>query len=136
MALLSSLGKYKNLGLLLMRIGLGLFFITIHGFPKLAGGPEMWAGVGSAMSNINIHFFPAFWGLMAALAEGLGGLFLLLGLFYRPACVFLLFTMILAGIHHLSVGDGIAVASRAFEMAIVFFGLIFVGPGKYSLDKR
>jgi len=136
MALLSSLGKYKDLGLLLMRIGLGLFFITIHGFPKLAGGPEMWAGVGSAMSNINIHFFPTFWGFMAALAEGLGGLFLLLGLFYRPACIFLLFTMIMAGIYHLSAGDGMAVASRALEMAVVFFGLIFVGPGKYSLDKR
>lgn len=136
MALLSSFGKYKDLGLLLMRIGLGLFFITIHGFPKLAGGPEMWTGVGSAMSNVNIHFFPAFWGFMAALAEGLGGLFLLLGLFYRPACIFLLFTMVMAGIYHLSAGDGMATASRAFEMAVVFFGLMFVGPGKYSLDKR
>src|SRR5690606_41594868 len=133
MALLSSFGKYKDLGLLLMRIGLGLFFITIHGFPKLAGGPEMWAGVGSAMSNINIHFFPTFWGFMAALAEGLGGLFLLLGLFYRPACIFLLFTMIRAGIYHLSAGDGMAVGSRALDMAIVCFVLVFVGTGHDSL---
>lgn len=136
MALLTSLGKYKDVGLLLMRIGLGLAFIIFHGYPKLAGGPEMWAGIGSTMSNLNIHFFPTFWGFMAALAEGLGGLFLLLGLFYRPTCIILLFTMLMATSYHLAAGDGIAVASRALEMAIVFLGLTFIGPGKYSIDKR
>jgi len=59
-----------------------------------------------------------------------------LGLFYRPTCIFLLITMVMASLYHLSAGDGIAVASRAMEMGIVFFGLLFVGPGKYSLDKR
>jgi putative oxidoreductase len=33
-------------------------------------------------------------------------------------------------------GQGIGGAAEAIEDAIVFAGLIFVGPGKYSVDKR
>ena len=47
MALFSNLGKYKNFGLLVIRVGLGIMFIY-HGFPKLAGGEKMWIQLGSA----------------------------------------------------------------------------------------
>lgn len=136
MAALSSLGRYKDFGLLLARIGLGLSFIFLHGYPKLVGGVETWKVVGSAMSNLGIDFFPAVWGFLAGFTEAVGGLFLLLGLFYHPACLLLAFTMLVAGMNHLAMGDGLMGAAHAFELLVVFVGLLFVGPGKYSVDKR
>ena len=132
-----SLAKQKSLGLLIIRIGLGIMFI-IHGYPKLMGGPEMWEKLGGAMGLMGITFAPAFWGFMAAAAEGIGGLFLLLGIAFRPVCAFLAFTMLVAAMKHLSVPEeGLRQASHAIEVGVVFLGLIFVGPGKFSvMDKE
>ena len=135
MAALSGLSKFKNTGLLLVRIGLGILFV-LHGYPKLLGGPDMWAGVGSAMGNIGVTFLPVLWGLLAALAETVGGICLLLGLFFRPAALVMAFTMAIAALSHLERGEGLAGATHAMEMGTVFIGLAFVGPGKYSVDKR
>ena len=135
MAILDNLGKYRNTGLLLLRIGLGVMFI-IHGFPKLAGGPNGWTGLGGSMKVIDINFLPIFWGFMAAATETFGGFLLIVGLFFRPALILLIFTMIVAALVHFGKGDGLQGASHAIELGIVFFGLIFIGPGKYSVDKK
>jgi len=135
MAILDNLGKYRNTGLLLLRIGIGILFI-IHGFPKLAGGPSGWTGLGGSMKVIGIDFLPIFWGFMAAATETFGGFLLIVGLFFRPACILLVFTMIIASLVHFAKGDGLQGASHAIEMGIVFFSLIFIGPGKYSVDKK
>jgi len=124
-----------HLGLLLLRIGLGIMFV-LHGWPKLAGGPERWAGVGGAMSNYGITFAPTFWGFLAAVSEFGGGILLLLGLFFRPASIFLFFTMLVAATMHLQKGDAFSDYSHAIELAIVFFSLYFTGPGRYSLDYK
>ena len=135
MALFSNLGKYKNTGLLIIRIGLGIMFM-FHGYPKLLGGPGSWAAVGDAMKHTGVTFFPVGWGLLAAATETFGGLFILLGLAFRPACILLTITMVIASIMHLKTGDGIGGASHAIEAAVVFLGLTFIGPGKYSVDKK
>jgi len=135
MAIFGSLGKYRNSGLLIIRLGLGAMFI-LHGYPKLLGGPDSWTSIGGAMQNIGIKFFPIFWGLMAALTETLGGFLLIIGLAFRPACLLLFFTMVIATLMHFSKGDDINVASHAIEAGIVFLGLMFIGPGKYSVDKK
>ena len=135
MALLSGLSKYSNVGLLIIRVGLGIMFI-MHGYPKLIGGPEMWEKLGGAMGNVGINFAPVFWGFLAAVAEAGGGLLLALGLFFRPACIALAFTMLIAALVHLTGGEGIMGSSHAIELGIVFLGLILVGPGKYSIDKK
>lgn len=135
MAILDNLGKYRNTGILLLRLGIGVMFI-IHGFPKLAGGPNGWTGLGGSMKVIGINFLPIFWGFMAAATETFGGFLLIVGLFYRPACILLVFTMIIAALVHFGKGDGLGGASHAIEMGIVFFSLIFIGPGKYSVDKK
>ncbi len=135
MAIFDTLGKYRNTGLLILRVGLGAMMM-VHGLPKIMGGPEMWTGLGGSIKVIGINFLPTFWGLMAALAEGMGGFLLLLGLFFRPVNMLLAFTMLIAALVHFGKGEGIMGASHAIEVGIVFFSLIFIGPGKYSVDKK
>jgi putative oxidoreductase len=127
--------KYRDTGLLILRVGIGIMFMY-HGFPKLTAGPELWTNLGGALSNLGIGFAPTFFGFMAALSEFAGGLLLLLGLFTRPACFFLFITMVVAALMHLTGGDSFGEASHAIEAAILFVSLIFIGPGKYSLDER
>ncbi|MCB1056323.1 MAG: DoxX family protein [Acidobacteria bacterium] len=134
-AVLASLNRHRDLGLLIIRLVLGVMFI-LHGYPKLLGGPELWTQLGGAMAHLGIDVAPQVWGLLAALAETVGGLFLLLGLFTRLACLALTFTMIVAATMHLSTGDGLQGASHAIELGAVFLGLVFVGPGRFSVDGR
>src|SRR5262245_61687865 len=108
----------------------------VHGVPTLIGGPGLWAGVGGAMANLGIAWGPAFWGLMAALAEAGGGICLILGVAFRPACILMAFTMMVATSQHLKKGDGVQEASHAIELGFVFLGLIFIGPGQHSIDKK
>jgi putative oxidoreductase len=133
--LLKFLGKYRDAGLLLLRIGLGVMF-CLHGLPKLAGGPKLWTALGKNMAHLGIDFFPVFWGFMAAATEGIGGILLILGFCYRPVCLLLTFTMVIASLklHH-DKADFQSAASRPIELAIVFLGLAFVGPGRFSIDK-
>lgn len=128
------LNNHKDLGVLLLRIGIGLSEIFTHGGPKIMGGPEAWAKVGTAMANYGITFYPVFWGLMAALSEFAGGILVLFGLYIRPAAAFMAFTMITAFIGHISRHDPWGVASHPIELVAVFLCLIFLGSGKYSLN--
>ena len=135
MALFSKLGNYKNFGLLIIRIGLGIMFIY-HGFPKLMGGVKSWEGVGAAMKYVGIHFLPVVWGLLSAVVETFGGFLLIIGLAFRPVCLLLVINLIVAALTHFGKGDGISGAAHAIEDAVMFAGLLFVGPGKYSVDKK
>lgn len=128
-----ALEKYRDVGLLVVRLGFGLGFIYFHGWAKLTGGPELWAGVGGAMSNFGIGFGHTFFGFLAALAETLGALLFAAGLFFRPACAALCFTMFVATVNH--IGTGVGSPAHAFKNMWVFLGLMMIGPGKYSLDE-
>jgi putative oxidoreductase len=135
MAMFDKLGNYRNTGLLLMRVGLGIMMM-IHGYPKLMGGPDGWTKLGGAMGNVGIHFAPMFWGFMAAATEAVGGLLIVLGLFTRPVCILMIINLAVAALHHFSKGDGIDGAAHAIETGIAFLGLLFLGPGRYSIDKK
>jgi putative oxidoreductase len=128
----NGLEKYRDVGLLVIRIGFGLGFLFYHGWGKLTGGPERWAQVGGAMGNFGIDFGHAFFGFLAAFSESVGGLFIALGLFFRPVCALLSITMFVAMVNHYASGRGSP--AHAAKNMFVFLGLIFVGPGKYSLD--
>lgn len=131
---MKTLSTYRDFGLLLLRVGIGIMFV-FHGLPKLIGGPEHWAGLGAVIGKFGITFFPEFWGFMAGFSEFAGGLSLILGFKFRPALFLLLIAMVIASFHHVLSGDDFSTSSHAIEAAILFLSLIFIGPGKYSLDE-
>jgi putative oxidoreductase len=128
----NSLQKYQDEALLVLRLGFGLAFLYFHGWPKITGGPEAWAGYGGAMNNIGITFGHAFFGFLAAFSESVGGLLIVLGLFFRPICAMLGFTMLMASLNHIVTGQGSP--AHPIKNLFVLIGLLSIGPGKYSLD--
>jgi len=130
-----------DVGILILRVGIGLLFI-MHGWPKLIGGPEGWAGLGGSMSVLGINFAPAFWGFMAAIAEFFGGILLIIGLFVQPASFFMFFTMFVATIVKMQSDEplgflgAIKQASHPLALAIVFLALMFIGAGSYALSAK
>lgn len=133
-ALGSGLGKYRDFGLLLMRLGLGGMFIVVHGYPKMIGGPPLWEKIGGAVGSVGIHGYPVYWGFMAAFSELVGGVLLVLGLFTRPALALMLCTMVVAVASQL--GHGLGGASHPIEVGVALLGLLFLGPGRHSFDRE
>lgn len=134
MAALGTLGNYKNFGLFIIRVGLGIMFIY-HGLPKLEGGKGLWEEIGKASGYIGIHFAPMFWGLACAIVETVGGVFLIIGFWFRPVCLLLIINLVVAALSQYAHG-GLGDAAHPIEDAITFAGLLFLGPGKYSVDKK
>lgn len=134
---MSSLGgnSKADLGLLVLRVGIGGMFMT-HGWPKLAGGSAAWTKLGKSMAYVGLDFMPTAWGFMAAVAEFFGGLMLVLGVAFVPALVMLLSTMAVAATMHLRKGDGLQASSHAIEAGIVFGSLLLLGPGRFSLAEK
>lgn len=131
---LTWLSQYRDLGLLLLRAGFGAMMI-LHGWPKLAGGYPVWEKLGKAMGYLGIQFAPVFWGFSCALVETLGGVFLILGLWFRPTSILLAINFIVATVMVYKSGGTFLEWSRPAEMLILFAGLILIGAGKYSVDR-
>ena len=123
----------QNLGLLIIRLGLGVMFM-IHGYPKVVGGPEKWAALGAAVKHVGIHIWPTFFGAAAAFSEFIGGFLLILGVLFQPACACLALTMFVAASYHLGSDHGFGKASHPIALFFVFVGLFFIGSGQYGLS--
>ncbi len=124
-----------NIGLLIMRVGLGVVFI-LHGYPKLFGGVDRWNRVGEAMANMGIDSYHTVFGFLAGFAEFIGGIFLIFGLFTFPALLLLISTMLVASITHIARESGFSGIAHPLSMGIVFVSLLITGPGRYSLDYK
>ncbi|HAV12405.1 MAG TPA: DoxX family protein [Opitutae bacterium] len=129
----------KDFGILVLRVGIGIMFI-LHGLPKLMGGPTAW----EKLAQFGLPFLPEgilamIFGLSAAIAEGVGGLFLILGLYHRITCLALAATMAVALSTKLGGVTGFAdfakTAGWPLELLIVFIALFFMGAGRLKIGK-
>lgn len=132
MAILTTEGNSgKNVGLLILRLIFGLVLIYGHGFEKLSvifGGHEIQffdpIGIGAKLS-----FY------LAAFAEGICSIFLILGLFSRLAAFILSLNFIVIFCFHAFIAhDGFNVLELRFLYLFCFIALVSTGPGKISLD--
>jgi putative oxidoreductase len=125
------LSRLQWLGLVLLRIALGIIFFT-HGYPKLAhlrGNAQM-------QSFFVEHGLPWYFLYVAGVIEVFGGTLVLLGLFTRPAAVLLALEMCVA-IVKVHSGHGVfGVHDYEFPLtlATACFALATTGPGPISLD--
>lgn len=130
---LNAWDRYRDTGLLILRIGIGVAFL-VHGAPKLFGGPAYWAEVGTdGLAAFGLTFVPAVWGFLAGLAEFGGAILLMLGFFTRPAVFLMMCTVLVAATGHIA-GTIPGAPWHALEAGVVFLSLLFMGPGAYSLD--
>jgi putative oxidoreductase len=126
---MKSLNGLQPLGLLILRLGLGLIFFT-HGYPKLAHS-------GSGMQGFFIqHGLPGYFVFVSGVLEVFGGVLLALGLFTRGAALLLAIEMGVAIWKVHSSGGYLAVHNYEFPLAVLAasFALATVGAGMVSLD--
>ncbi|MEM1056052.1 MAG: DoxX family protein [Bacteroidota bacterium] len=117
-----------GLGLLILRVGLGVAMAVAHGYGKIPpseGFINSTAGLGFPM--------PVVFAWAAALAEFVGGLLIAIGLLTRPAAAALAFTMAVAffGAHG---GDPFGERELAFVFGVGSLALMATGAGRFSVD--
>jgi putative oxidoreductase len=129
---------FVDLALLLGRVAIGICFM-IHAFGKLGlVGNGSLDGFASWLADLGVPM-PAVQARMAMLSELVGGGLLALGLATRPACLILIFTMLVAGmVGHRGAGYLITNdppgAEYTINLAIVCGMFLLIGPGAISLD--
>ncbi len=118
-----------DIGLLIFRMTLGLVLLYGHGARKLSvifSGQEIQfmdpIGIGA-----NLSFY------MAAFAEGICAILLVLGLFSRISSLVLTVNFIVIFFFHLK--DGFDALELIFLYLLPFLALTFSGAGKYALDQ-
>jgi putative oxidoreductase len=127
---MKSLNALQPVGLLALRIALGIIFFS-HGYPKVAH-------LGSGMQGFFIqHGLPGYFVYVSGVLEVFGGVLLVLGLFTRVAALALAIEMVVA-IWKVHSGHGyLAVHEYEFPLALAMacFALATVGAGLLSLDQ-
>lgn len=129
------LDKYRDAGLLLLRFTFGGVLAFLHGWGKVAGGPEVWAKTGGIMEIFGLGFAPSFWGFMAGFAEFFCALAVIVGFLTRPALILLVVNMFVATMAHAVGPFDFGGWEKAALFGFVFLSLVFTGPGKYSVDE-
>lgn len=117
-----------NFALLLIRLSFGILMIANHGLSKLMNFSTMqhtfynFMGIGS-MPSLLLDLF----------AELFCSMFIILGLFTRLAAIPLIIAMCVAifGVH---AHQSLAKAELAVLYLTAFVTILFVGPGKISVD--
>lgn len=124
--------KYsKDIGLLILRLVFGLVLIYGHGFGKLV---TIFSGDEIQFANpIGIGAVFSFY--LAAFAEGICTILLILGLYERFAALVLTINFaVILFLHAFVFGDGFTILEPRFFYLFSFLALFFTGPGKLSLD--
>jgi putative oxidoreductase len=126
---MKSLNSLQPLGLVVLRVALGLIFFS-HGYPKLAHS-------GAGMQGFFVqHGLPGYFVYISGVVEVFGAVLLVLGLFTRVTALLLAIEMGVAIWKVHSVGGYLAVHNYEFPLALLAgsFALATVGAGLLSLD--
>ncbi len=125
------LENLKPLGLLLLRVAVGVIFIY-HGYPKLFGHTR------EAMQSFAHMGFPGYFVYISGIVEFFCGCMLIAGLFTRLAGILLAGEMAVGlwGAHHI-ITNPMAVPNYEFPLmlAVSTFALATVGAGLISFDQ-
>jgi len=125
------LERLKPLGLLLLRVAVGIIFIY-HGYPKLFGHTR------EAMQEFVHLGLPGYFVYIAAVIEFFGGCMLVAGLFTRVAGLLLAIEMAfgLWRVHNI-ISNPMAVGNYELPLvlAVSTFALATVGAGLISFDQ-
>ena len=123
-----STSRATDLGLLVLRLGIGLTLALGHGLGKLP--PSDGFIEGTAAMGFPL---PTLFAWAAALSEFAGGLLLAVGLATRPAAVFVAITMSVAFfVRH---GGDVAEGELALVYLVAAVSLSFTGAGALSADR-
>ena len=126
-----TLENLKPLGLLLLRVAVGVIFIY-HGYPKLFGHTRDTMQVFAHMG------LPGYWVYIAGVIEFFGGCMLVAGLFTRVAGLLLAIEMAfgLWRVHNIiSNPMGVGNYELPLVLAVSTFALATVGAGLISFDQ-
>ena len=123
------LNSFQPLGLLALRIALGLIFLT-HGYPKLT------RAAAPMQAMFVQHGLPAQLVYVAGVLETFGGILLILGLFTRGAALLFVIEMAVAIVKVHSVHGIMALHEYEFPLALAAgsLALATVGAGVASID--
>jgi putative oxidoreductase len=123
------LNSFQPLGLLALRIALGLIFLT-HGYPKLTRAAS------PLQAMFVQHGLPAQLVYVAGVLETFGGILLILGLFTRGAALLFVIEMVVAIVKVHSVHGIMALHEYEFPLALAAgsLALATVGAGVASID--
>ena len=127
-----------NIAILLGRLAIGICFV-VHGLGKLGlVGTGNMQGFVEWLESLGVPMAPV-QARMAMLSEISGGTALALGFLMRPACLLLIFTMIVAGrIGHRGAGYLITNdppgGEYTINLAVICAVFLLIGPGGISLD--
>ena len=124
--------RRANFGLLFMRLGLTAALL-VHSLPKLFDGSPAWHSVGTTLSFINIGLPPVFFGLAMLLLETLGAISFVFGYFFRAACIILFAIFGVYFFLYLQKPGYDTLMLWSLGLAVVFLGLVYVGPGRYAM---
>ena len=129
--LLGAQDRKKDFGLLIMRLGLAGVLLW-HSVPKLIGGVAAWKSVGITMDFINLGLSAGLMGLLSLSLETLCSISLLFGYLFRLSSCVLFVLLLLHSLNYFNVAYK-TLMMWSLALTIVFLGLVFTGPGRYSL---
>jgi putative oxidoreductase len=132
-------GRFSDFTVLILRITIGVIFAA-HGAQKLFG---LFGGSGiEGFANMlgGLGFAPAiFWAWTAAIAEGIGGLFLIAGVLPRLSALAIGITMLVA-VATIHGAKGLFASKGGFEYQLLILSvcvsIIMTGSGRFSLFNK
>lgn len=122
----SSFFYNRTVGLLLLRVAAGAIFVG-HGFTKMSD-------MSSTMILFDAYGLTPFIAIVIAWVEVLGGVSLILGIAPRIAAAILGLEMLIAAIA-LGRSTGFSGVELELLLAVVCFGIMTLGSGRYALYK-